>query len=584
MQQNGKLPPVRPGVARWRVWTAVAAAYSILASIYLWPIWRVGGDRIAPSLDDPLFCLYVLKWSAHQIRLGLPDLWNANLFYPTRGTLVLSEHLLGPAAQFALFLKIVPNAIAGFNFLFFTSFVGSALAVCWVFRRAGLSWTAAALAGWMFAFSPHHVSQMSHLQMLIAQWIPLTLWFWDRLLAERTVKNAALFLLFYGLHVTGGCYLAYMIHFPLLALLVVRLAAQGREILSLRSLRLLVPVGLLAGAALLAIFLPYMRFSKPLGAARTDAEIWQFGATPASYFSPAHYNLYFGPEGKAILGSVLGAHARDFLRSENALFAGFLPTLLFVLGAVGSWRRRGEGAPDLWGRGLAFAGLVCFTLTFPVVYAPLMRVIPGLSGMRVSARFYAFVSLALVYFAARGVDFLMGKMSGARARVALAAGLGLVLAIELAPRPLRWVPLPREEKFPAVYRWIAREPEVKALIELPIHPDARENQYLYFSTLHWKPIANGFSGYEPTSHRRLTETIRFLPEGDGLDLLRELWISHIVVHARSPVRAAALRRWESRFATGEGRQVERVYQSGGDSVYRLLDAPASSMTPKRAGL
>ena len=33
---------------------------------------------------------------------ALPDLWNANLFYPTRGTLVLSEHLLGPAAQLAL--------------------------------------------------------------------------------------------------------------------------------------------------------------------------------------------------------------------------------------------------------------------------------------------------------------------------------------------------------------------------------------------------------------------------------------------------------------------------------------------------
>jgi len=583
MQQNGDEPAGRPGAVRGLAWTAIAAAYSILTSIYLRPIWRVGGDRLTPSLDDPLFNLYVLKWSVHQIRMGLPDLWNANLFYPTRGAFVLSDHLMGPAAQLALFLKLVPNAIAGYNFLLFTSFVASALAVCWICRRAGLGWTAAVLAGWMFAFSPFRVSQISHIQLLIAQWFPLALWFWDRLLAERTVKNAALFLLFYGLHVTGGCYLAYMIHFPLAALFLNRLPSQGREILAVRSLRLLVPVGVLAGAVALFVFLPYATLSKSLGTSRTDEEIRQFGATPASYLSPSRYNLYFGAGGRGVLRSMIGAHAKDFLRSENALFAGFLPTLLFAVGAVVAWRRRGTGPPDLWGRGLALAGLACFALTFPQVYGPLMRVVPGLSGMRVPARFYTFVSFALVCFAARGIDFLMAGTSRTRLRAALAVGLALVLALELAPSPLRWVRLPREERFPAVYRWIAREPGIRALVELPITSDARESHYLYFSTLHWKPIANGFSGYHPPSHQRITEQIRFLPDQRGLDLLRELWISHLVIHARTPGRIAALHGWESRFATGEERQVERVYQSGASSVYRLLDGD-SAITPKRAGL
>jgi hypothetical protein len=563
--------------------------YTLLTLVYLRPIWRVGGDFLAPDLDDPLFCLYILKWSAHQIRMGLPDLWNANLFYPTRGAFALSDHLLGPAAQLVLFLKVVPNAIAGYNFLLFTSYVASALAVCWVFRRAGLSWPAAALAGWMFTFSPFRVFQVSHIQLTIAQWIPLTLWFWDRLLADRTLKNAGLFLLFYVLHVTGGCYLAYMIHFPLLALLVNRLMVQTpqrREILSARSLRLLVPVALLAGSVTLAVFLPYLRISESLGTTRTDEEVWQFGAKLASYLSPARRNFYFEPA-RAFLRWLLGPHSRHFPRAENALFAGFLPTLFFLLGTAAAWRRRRagrQGPPDLWGRGLALSGLVCFALTFPIVYAPLMRIVPGLSGMRVPARFYVFVSLALVYFAARGVDWLLERMPGPRARVALAAALAAGLAVELAPRPLEWVRLPREEEFPAVYHWIAREPSVKALVELPIHSDTRENQYLYFSTLHWKPIANGYSGYFPPSHQRLTERVRFLPDPAGLDLMRELWISHIVVHARGPNRREALRRWERQFTTGPDRQVELVYRSGPSSVYRLLDAPASSSTPKRAGL
>src|SRR4051794_8430012 len=227
-------------------WLALALLYTAVTCLYFWPLPRLAGDHLGPDLGDPLFTLWVLKWGVHQIGLGLPNLWDANIFYPTRGTLAFSDHLLGPAAQLALFLKIVPNAIAGYNFLLFTSFVASALATCWVARRGGMSWTAAVLAGWMFAFSPFRFSQIAHLQLLIAQWIPLTLWFWDRLLAERTVKNAALFLAFYLLNLTGGCYLAYMIHFPLLALLAGRAVSERRTLLTARPLRILIPVALIA--------------------------------------------------------------------------------------------------------------------------------------------------------------------------------------------------------------------------------------------------------------------------------------------------------------------------------------------------
>lgn len=583
MDPNRPASSGRLGSARWLAWAAAVAAYSLMTLIYLRPIWRVGGDCLAPSLDDPLFNLYVLKWGVHQLRLGLPDLWNANLFYPTPGTFTLSDHLLGPAAQLALFLLVVPNAIAGYNFLLFTAFVGTALAVCWVCRRTGLSWPAALLAGWMYTFSPFRLTQVAHLQLLIAQWAPLTLWFWDRLLTERTVRNAALFLVFYLLHVTGGCYLAYMIHVPLLAIFLSRAWGQGREIFSLRSLRVLVPVGLIAGIAVAALFLPYRKISQSLGLVRTEEEIWELGATPASYLSPAREGLYFGPEVRRFLrraGLPLGA----LYKPERVLFAGFLPTAFFLVGAAGRWRRRREGPVSPWERGLALSGIFCFALTFPWVYAPLMRVVPGMNGMRVPARFYAFVSLTLVVFAGLGIDLLRGKLASPRGRAVLVALLGAWLLVELAPQPLHWRPLEREEEFPAVYRWIAAEPSVRALIELPIHSDTRENEHIYHSTLHWKPLANGYSGYLPPAHERLAETIHFVPEQDGLDLLREMRISHLVIHAETPRRVAVLRDWDARFASGEGRQVERVYQEEDIWVYRLLPPPTSSRNPKRAGL
>jgi hypothetical protein len=561
--------PLQPSSRRrWLPWLALAAAYTAVTLVYFWPLPLLWGDHIGPDLGDPLFNLYVLKWGVHQIRLGMPDFWDANIFYPTRGALAFSDHLLGPAAQLALFLLAVPNAIAGYNFLFFSSFVASALTTAWVLRRSGLSWTASALGGWMYSFSCFRISQMSHLQVLIAQWVPLTLWFWDRLLAERRARYAALFLLFYLLNLTGGCYLAYMIHFPLLAILLSRLIAEKRELVSLRSLRLLAPVALVAGVVVALLFLPYVRVSKAQGLSRPQEEIEDYSARLASYASPSTLNRYFGEETRPFLERLFGNSAELFYRPENSLFAGFLPTAFFLLGAGAALRGLRKGPVDPWARGLALAGLICLALSFAQVYIPLARVIPGLSGMRVPARFYAFTSLTLVYFAARGIDLLRQRLPG-KGRAALAAVLALVLAVELAPRRLGWERLPREEELPRAYALIRDDPSVKAIVELPLRADARENDYLYASTLHWKPIANGYSGYMAESYLGLVNHIPFVPHDDGFELLRKMGITHLVVHARKPDRVKAVQRWEGRFGTGPDRRMDKVWQEDGITVYAL---------------
>jgi len=326
------------------VWPAAAVLFTALTVVYLRPVWQVWQDHIAPVPEDPVFNLYVLKWGVHQIRLGLPHVWDANIYYPLRGALTLSDHLLGPALQLTLLETVLPNAIAGYNILFVTSFIASALATAWVARRSGSSLVAALCAGWMFAFSPFRIQHFNHIQMLLAQWIPLTLWSWDRLLAERTPGNAARFVFFYLLHVTGGCYLAYMIHVPLLVLLLNRAAVHGRALLTPRSLRLLVPVALIAAVALAALFLPYVETSRSQGLVRDPEEIGVLGASLASYLSPSTENLYFATPRHGFFRTPLGALAAPLFRQENALFAGFLPTLLALWGVFG-WLRGARSRP-----------------------------------------------------------------------------------------------------------------------------------------------------------------------------------------------------------------------------------------------
>ena len=148
--------------------------------------------------------------------------------------------------------------------------------------------------------------------------------------------------------------------------------------------------------------------------------------------------------------------------------------------------------------------------------------------------------------------------------------LAVLLAVDLAPRRHGWERLPREEELPRAYTWIRNEPSVKALVELPLFGDSRENLYLYNSTVHWKPIANGYSGYFAETYTDLTNHIPYVPHRDGLDMLRGMGITHIVVHADIPRQVKMRDRWEERLGTGPEREVEKVYAEPGISIYRIL--------------
>lgn len=572
-------------------------AYLALSLLYLRPTWQELTTGIPPSPVDPVFNLYVLKWGIHQIRLGLSgeetDFWNAPFYHPTREVIAYSDHLVGPAAMAAAFTAVVPNPIAAFNLLFVGSFVLCGWSTYAVLRWSGLGGAAAFLGGAMYAFSSFRWDQMGHLQVLLGQWIPLTLWTWDRLLAQPGWRRALAFLSFYVLHVTGGSYLAYMIHIPLLAILLVRLPELWRREEPWSALRVLVPVALAAGLVLLPLYLPYVRNASERGFERPGSDIRTFGASLVSYVTPSASNLYAGD------------WSEPWRRWESSLFPGFLATALLLGGGVAGWRRHrrpperplsagrravltglaaaaaagwlfGEVrtwaafAPDLisepaassrvdtwliaaglvalllrrwwggnwplswggmspWERGLLAAGILCFLLSFPQIFLPLRGIVPGLGGMRVPARFHAFVSFTLACFAAGTLDRLLGRLGGWRRRAAVAA-CAAFLFLELAPKPVPWVPLPREEDLPPVYAWLAGRDDVAAILELPVLGPETDVLYMYYGTRHWKPLVNGYSGYFPRQYMALREISWPAPTPAALERLRIWGVSHLLVH------------------------------------------------------
>lgn len=624
-------PSSRPRVPVLVQHVLAALAYLGLSLAYLRPIWRVFSDHIAPDPGDPWFNLTVLEWGMHQMRQGMPDFWNMPFFYPSRGVTAYSDNLLGPSAFGTLFTAVFPDAgaVTVYNLFFLSSFVLCAWGTWYVLRRSGAGVVAAFLGGCIFAFSSYRWDQTSHLQMLLMGWIPLTLWTWDRLLETPGWRRAVVFFLFFLVHVTGGSYLAYMILFPMAVLLAIRapgLVARER----LRSaLKVLIPTGVACVLLLGVLFLPYLKGSG--SRARSPREIQTYGASLVSYFTPAPQMLLTGKPAEpwrrhesslfaGVLPTLLIAAAAfqgwrnrrqpplrplsraqkgtlallaalalaGILRGEIATWSLFgvdpppvhgydydLPAAGLALGFVafglrrrwgGNWPLRLTGL-SAWERGLLFSAALCFFLTFPIVYQPLMEWIPGLSGMRVPSRFYTFVSLAIAWFAAREVDRRLKHASSRSLRSAVAALAVAALLVDLAPSPFEWIPTPPERDFPPVYQWLARQNDVAALLELPIPDNPTDISYMVYATLHWKPLVNGYSGYIPNLYARFRESCCWpVPSHNQLEDLRNWGVSHILLHNQALNKDWS---WQHLNAFEKREKVTLLYDDGGDRVYRI---------------
>jgi len=618
------------------------ALYAVLPFFYMSPIERVFSTHLAPDLGDPLYYLYVLEWDKRQIELALPSLWDANFFFPTKGTLAFSDHLIGPATQLYLLRRLLPTPVAGYNTLLLSSFVLSGFAAYWVMRKAGLGWASACLGGLFYGFSPFRWGQTSHFAILLGQWVPLVLWYWDQWLEKDRVADLLLFLIYYLLNITGGCYLAYMIHIPMLLLLLNR----WRDILSTRSISHRVyssaAVAFVSLASFSWLYLPYLRVAGELGLKRHESEVRDFGATLASYITPSLNSSY--PQGWIEL----------LYRQENVLFAGFVPTALLMMAAARWWRRglglrqlkmirsiillalvsvailalvladtytiegsswvplgalpvalRGYGLPLVlwivaavtifylvrrwrgrlallsgqltgWDWGIWLSGWVCAALTFPMFYLPAQRLLPGLSSMRVSARFYVLVSFSLAFFAARALNEMTRSL---RAPLqSLLCGVLLLLFIVEARPQLKWHRLPKRSEFPKIYEWISHEDSVKAILELPFRRLNQNILYMYYSTSHWKPIANGYSGYVTPQYMTLLEHCRPFPDHAALQLLRDMGVTHLVIHGdelREKWFLKSLPAWRKEYVRGAVLEVRLVHTAGPVWAYEIV--PASSV-------
>jgi len=176
-------------------------------------------------------------------------------------------------------------------------------------------------------------------------------------------------------------------------------------------------------------------------------------------------------------------------------------------------------------------------LGVPFPYRCLYENLPGFNGLRVPARFAILVVLALAVLAAFGVVRLTRAIRRAWGDAAVSSALAGIILLEsfAAPIPLGHMPT----EVPAVYRWLADQVGEGAVVELPFPdpPDAYwEARRLYYSTVHWRPLVNGYSGYFPPEYWEQAARLRAFPAPEAVALLRALGVRYVLLHP-APDRA-----------------------------------------------
>jgi len=315
------------------------------------------------------------------------------------------------------------------------------------------------------------------------QWIPAVLWTFDRLLDRPTPGRAAAFAAFYALHVSGGAYLAVLVHFPLAVLLVNRwLAGRGRFLTRAR----------------LAVWVPPPRSPWPCSPSSTpvprDPRLPRRAPVPGRPALERRHARELRDPGRPLAGEPAPPlpPSRDDPRGLLPRDRRCRPRHLRPVAAAGL------PAPDPWRRGLLASGVVMAALCFPVVFGAACSVVPGMRSMRVRcARSPSSRSPRVPRGGGLGPPRRARRPEAGGAGPAGAAAFAL--AVEGSPA------CPPGSRSPA-----AGVPPRPTRAGSPGTPRCRPTSSCrsaasstgrwcpcYLQTLHWRPMANGYSGASP---------------------------------------------------------------------------------------
>jgi hypothetical protein len=508
-----------------------------LTLLHTWPLASDPGHLSRLDNNDAAFGTWVVAWVQHQLLRDPLHLFEAPIFYPEHDALAYSEHMIAPAIIGFPFAWAGSSPVLVYNLLVMVAFVLSGLFMC----RLVATWTgssaAGVVAGALFSFNAHVLTRIAHLQALHVEFIPIVLYAIDRLLADPRARYALLLAIAFVAQSLCSNYLMVMLAAALAAVVVIRPEPW-------RAPRRVWPqlafAGAVAAAVLTPFLLPYYRVHVREGLTRSIDEVGLYSATWADYLVTAgrvHYTLW----------------SHHFAAERTALFPGVAAILLSLVAVT-----TGEAWRDRRARMMLSFAIVGALLSLGANlpgYAWLQDHVAVLQGIRAAARWGYLALVATAVLAGFGVAVVQRRVGTCWWWPAAVVALVGLVTIEAMRAPLALV---RFDGIPSVFNRM-RTDQVRAIVMYPLYYGEgffRNGQYLVHQTRHWKPLVNGYSGFAPERYMQRAARLNRFPAPEAIAELRELGVSHAMLHQRAPELRSHL-------------DLEFVLEQDGWTVYRI---------------
>lgn len=526
-----------------------AAVFALLAVVHTWPLAADPAHWSRIDNGDGALNIWAVNWVASRLVHDPRHLFDGNIFYPERLTLAYSEAMLVQGAIAIPVIEMGGSPVLAFNVALLAGFAATGFAFCLLVYHWTGSWTAGYVAGSLAAFNAHTLVRLPQLQALHTEFFPLMLYALDRLIVDRRFRNV--WWLATGF-VLQGLTSLYLLIFSVWTLLF---AALGRTIEWLRAGAL----GMLARFALAAVIatlllLPYLaryeRVRETMGFARTADE--QAAANWTDYLatgSRLHYQWWSRKYG------------------EHSASWGFPGVVALTLVGAAFARRDIRRDPRFRMCAMAAAGCIAVSLAPRLpFYEALHRVNPLFQAIRTPSHLIQVVLLMVAVLAGFGLAGLQWRWGHARTWPAIALAVFVGVNLEALRAPLVFT---RFEGVPAIYDVLAREPNA-VVAEMPF-PMPRQwflnGPYIVYSTRHWRPMLNGYSGFRPSSYYESYDALREFPSDDALIGLYRLGVTHVVVHHNRFINEVGRARFD---AIARQHSLQYVASDEDTTIYRLL--------------
>jgi len=509
----------------------VIAIYLILSIAVTWPlVFHLNSLVIDPH--DGLLNTWMLNWAMHSFSSGLNGLvnyFNANIFFPFKNTFAFSDLQLPLGLITAPIIAITGEPLVGYNFSILLGFVLTAYSAFIFSNYLGLRKDLSFFTGLLISFSTSHLSYITH-QQAFHLW-PIIFAIYS-LLSNKKI----LFIFFLWVSSLNFIMNLYLLMFAFGIYILIFLKDIKKWILSFG-------IGLVL---ILPFLIPYLLVSRQFKYTRPITDTIHFSLHYDDLINVGKFNrlsnysilnrpstpAFFGVAGLILVVSLIFFGRKNFtlikIKDERriALYLLLLGILFFILS---------------FGPGFHLFRNTVHVGPIPLVPTPYLifyYLLPGFQAFRAPSRWilYAFVFLTLA-----SIYILKHKINR---KVILILSAFIILELNV---PLTFYHVPAVNEFPPEQVWLKNNYEGAPIVQFPIYnwddtsPLMKGSEQVnsgfgvetlreYYSTIHWHPMYNGYSGFSPPAWEKSVKWLqKEFPSKETINFLRDKGIKLVLV-------------------------------------------------------